>query len=81
MSDNYTRVLVLIPVALLGGAAVSLHPAVALHYGLAAGSALATIALYDALYRNPPVPRQDPWMASVTALWHVVLLAGVLYFV
>ncbi|MFT4885264.1 MAG: hypothetical protein ACI8U4_002786 [Natronomonas sp.] len=67
LTDHYGRVLVLIPLVLLLGAAVSLHPRVALYQGLAVGSLLSTAILYDALFRRPPV---DPTVkdAAVTAL-------------
>ncbi|WP_336134441.1 hypothetical protein [Natronomonas amylolytica] len=67
MVDRYSRALVLIPVVLALGAAASAHPQVALHQGLAGGSLLSTLLLYDALFRNPPV---EPTArdAAVTAL-------------
>lgn len=74
MTDRYERLLGAIAASLLGGAAASLHPAVTLHYGLAAGGLLATLFLYEALFRNPPVPPTDPHIASVVVFWHVALV-------
>jgi ABC-type Fe3+-siderophore transport system permease subunit len=64
MSDRYERALVFIPLVLALGAVASVHPRVALHQGLAAGSLASTVALYDMLFRNPPV---DPTLADATA--------------
>jgi hypothetical protein len=67
MVDRYTRALMFIPVVLVLGAATSTHPQVALYEGLAGGSLLSTVLLYDTLFRNPPV---EPTArdAAVTAL-------------
>ncbi|WP_178915988.1 hypothetical protein [Natronomonas gomsonensis] len=78
MLDRYEWVLVGIPIALLAGAVVSLHPSVALSHGLAGGSLLSSVLLYDALFRNPPV---DPGAAEAAATagvgigWVLTLLA------
>ncbi|MCY4730756.1 hypothetical protein KY092_09325 [Natronomonas gomsonensis] len=78
MLDRYEWVLVGIPVALLAGAVVSLHPSVALPHGLAGGSLLASALLYDALFRNPPI---DPGAAEVAVTagvgvgWALTLLS------
>lgn len=78
MTDRYGRALVFIPLVLVLGAATSAHPRVALYQGLAAGSLVSTVALYDMLFRNPPV---EPTLADATATaavgvgWAVTLLS------
>lgn len=64
MIDSYTRVLVAIPAALLAGTLFGLHPSIALHEGLAGGSLLSGVFLYDALFRNPPVSRKAATTAT-----------------
>jgi uncharacterized protein YneF (UPF0154 family) len=55
MPDRYDRVLIGIPLVLLIGAVLSFHPSVAIHQGLAGGSLIASVLLYEALFRHPPV--------------------------
>ncbi|MEF8887111.1 MAG: hypothetical protein V5A30_04830 [Haloarculaceae archaeon] len=64
MVDYYDQLLVAIVAALVAGAAASLHPAIALNQGLAGGSLLSTVFLYEILFRNPPV---EPTRATSTA--------------
>lgn len=69
----YDRILGGMAVALLVGAATSLHPAVAFPDGLRGGAVVATLFLYHALFRNPP----DLALTRRTAgafVWHCVLL-------
>lgn len=55
----------------------SLHPAVAIHQGLAAGSLASTAVLYDALFRNPPV-KKTPTNVAATLLVTLAWLAAFL---
>lgn len=69
--------LLAIPTLLALGAIASLHPAVAIHQGLAAASLVSTVVLYDALFRNPPVkatPRNVAATLVVTVGWLAVFL-------
>lgn len=54
MVSYYDKVLVALTAAIVAGAATSIHPSVALHQGLAGGSLVSTIFLYEAVFRNPP---------------------------
>lgn len=66
MVSYYDQLLAAIAVAVLIGAASGLHPAVAPHVGLAGGSLVSTVFLYEALFRNPPTrPTQSTTVASV----------------
>jgi hypothetical protein len=66
MVDYYDQLLVAIFLAMAGGFAASTHPAVALHQGLAGGSLLSTVLLYEVLFRNPPTePSRSRTAASV----------------
>lgn len=79
MVDYYDAVLAAIISLLILGVAVSIHPVVGFHQGLAGGSLAATVLLYEVLFRNPPV---EPTRATTAASavvgggWVLVLLAS-----
>lgn len=69
MVSYYDQLLVAIAAAILAGAASGLHPAVAPHVGLAGGSLVSTVFLYEALFRNPPTrPTQSTSAASAVVV-------------
>lgn len=72
--------LILIGIAgsILGGILISLLTTIGLQTGVFLGSAVATIFMYDALFRNPPLPRKDPRMQASAILWHAFLLVVLL---
>ena len=66
MFDYYDRFLIAIAAVMVAGAAASIHPAVALYQGLAGGSLVSTLFLYEILFRNPPTePSTSTTVASV----------------
>jgi uncharacterized membrane protein len=67
MLDYYDALLAAIPVAIGLGALVSVHEAVAMYQGLAAGTIVATGVVVELLFRNPPVERAST-RAGGTAL-------------
>ncbi|CAI48120.1 uncharacterized protein NP_0058A [Natronomonas pharaonis DSM 2160] len=74
MAGYYEQLLGAILASLLMGALASLHAAVTLHEGLVGGSLVATLFLYEALFRNPPVSPRKPAVASAAFFWHLGLL-------
>ena len=74
MPDYYDQILLAIAAVMIAGAAISIHPLIGFHQGLAAGSLVATLLLYEALFRNPPT---EP-TASTTAASVVVGLSWLL---
>ncbi len=54
MVGYYDKVLAALTAVIAAGAVVSVHPSVEFHQGLAAGSLVSTILLYEMLFRNPP---------------------------
>ena len=69
MASYYDWLLAAIAAAMIAGAAASVHPAVALHQGLAGGSLVSTLVLYEILFRNPPTePTRSPTAASVVVV-------------
>lgn len=62
--DYYDKFLIAIAAIMSAGGVASLHPAIALHQGLAGGSIVSTIFLYEILFRNPPT---EPTRSTATA--------------
>ena len=75
MVDYYDWVLVGISASILLGVAASLVTGLGLRAGLFAGTLVATVFLYDALVRNPPLPRTDPAMVVPVVTWHLGVVA------
>ncbi|WP_253736942.1 hypothetical protein [Halohasta salina] len=75
MVDYYDWVLAGIVGSVLLGAVVSAVVGVGLQTGLFAGTLVATLFLYDAIVRNPPLPRTDPAMIVPVAVWHLGVVA------
>lgn len=66
MLTYYDQILLAIAAMMIAGVAVSSHPLVAIHQGLAGGSLAATLLLYEILLRNPPTePTTSTTAASV----------------
>jgi hypothetical protein len=66
MLDYYDQILLAIAAVMIAGAAMSIHPLIGFHQGLAAGSLIATVFLYEILFRNPPTePTASTTAASV----------------
>ncbi|MEF8789527.1 MAG: hypothetical protein V5A61_05330 [Haloarculaceae archaeon] len=66
MLDYYDQLLVAIAAVMVAGAAVSIHPSIAIYQGLAGGSLVSTVFLYEVLFRNPPTePTASTTAASV----------------
>jgi hypothetical protein len=66
MVDYYDKLLVAIPSVVLLGATAGLYGPVTVYQGLAAGSLLATLVLFEMLYRNPPTERRARVSGAVT---------------
>lgn len=78
--DYYDALLAGIIIALGAGASLSMHESIALHHGLAVGSVVATIILFEIIFRNPPVDRsttQQGLSAIVIATWVITILLAV----
>ena len=64
MFDYYDRFLIAIAMMMLAGAVASIHPSIALYQGLAGGSLVSSLFLYEILFRNPPT---EPTKATTAA--------------
>lgn len=71
--EYYDLILAGISASVLLGVAASAVMGVGLRAGLFAGTLVATLFLYDALVRNPPLPRTDPTMVVPVVAWHLGL--------
>lgn len=73
--DYYDLILAGIVGSVLLGVLASFLPGVGFQSGLFAGTLVATVFLYDAIVRNPPLPRTDPAMVLPVVTWHLGLVA------
>jgi len=67
----YDKVLLAIAASLGGGSLLGLVTDVAFRLGLLAGALLATVFVYDAIFRHPPQPTARARHAAV--VWHLFL--------
>jgi len=75
MFDYYDKVIAGIAGSILGNAARN-RDCPGMTTGLFAGTLVATLLVYDAMFRNPPLPATDPRVAASIVVWHVVLFAA-----
>ncbi len=71
---RYDWIIVAIPIALISGWLIGTVTSVPMEYGMAAGFLLATPFVYDAMFRNPPIPAANVQRAVAAVVWHVLLL-------
>lgn len=71
--DYYDKILAAIAASLGGGALAGVITAVSFRVGLVAGALIATLFVYDAMFRNPPRPAPSPRAKAAAVLWHMFL--------
>lgn len=69
----YDKVLVAIAASLGGGFLAGLLTSYPLRVGVLAGALVATVCIYDAVFRNPPRP-VSPRAKAAAVVWHAVLV-------
>ncbi|AFZ74064.1 hypothetical protein [Natronobacterium gregoryi] len=69
----YDKLLVAIAGSLALGMAIGLATPVAFLSGLAAGAIVATIFVYEAMFRNPPIPTESVQYKAAAIAWHAFL--------
>lgn len=74
----YDRILLAIVSCVVGGGLIGALAPVAIHTGIFGGSLVATFFVYDALFRNPPLPPSDTRIAVAAIIWHAMLFVLVL---
>lgn len=75
--EYYDKLLLGIAGSLALGTAVGLATSVAFVTGLAGGAMLATVFVYEAMFRNPPLPTSSTAARAAAVVWHVFLLATI----
>lgn len=70
----YDRILVAIGASLGGGVLGGLLTDLDLRVGALAGALVATVFVYDALFRNPPQAGHAPRTKVAAVTWHVFLV-------
>ncbi|UTF53775.1 hypothetical protein [Natronosalvus rutilus] len=75
MLEYYDRIIVAIGASVVAGVVLGVVTPLALDVGLFLGGLAATVFLYDAMFRNPPVPPADPRVATTAVVWHAILLS------
>lgn len=66
----YDKVLAAIAVSLSGGAVVGVISSYPFQAGLLAGALVATVWIYDAMFRNPPTPSLSTQAKFAAVVWH-----------
>jgi len=75
MFDYYDKVIAGIAGSILG-MLLGIVTALGMTTGLFAGTLVATLLVYDAMFRNPPLPATDPRVAASIVVWHAVLFTA-----
>lgn len=75
MLSYYDKIVGAIAVSLLGGLLLGILTSIAFHIGVFLGALTATVFMFDALFRNPPLPVGDPKVAATAIIW-IGFLAG-----
>ena len=70
----YDMILLAIVISLLGGVLLGVRSGYSFQFGILLGSLVATIFVYDALFRNPPETRVSNRTTAVGIIWHIYLL-------
>ena len=78
MVDYYDRILVAIAGSVLGGIVLGVTTAMPFRVGLFVGTVVATVFVYDAMFRNPPLPATNPRVATAAIVWHAFLFVTTL---
>ena len=72
--EYYDAIIAGIAASLLGGVALAVLTPVSVQTGVFLGAGGATLFMYDAMIRHPPLPRSDPRVAVSALVWHAVVL-------
>ncbi|WP_240756746.1 hypothetical protein [Natronorubrum bangense] len=73
--EYYDKLLLAIAGSLAFGVAIGVATSVAFEVGLASGAVFATLFVYDAMFRNPPLPTAGARAAVL--VWHVFVIVAI----
>lgn len=71
--EYYDKILIGITSALLMGVLAGVLTSLAFSTGVLFGALAATPFVYDAMFRNPPLPSSNPEVAVAVIVWHAFL--------
>ena len=74
MVEYYDWILLVIAVVLVSGFVVGLATTVPMEMAMAGSVLVATPFVYDAIFRNPPIPENDARRAVAAVVWHVLIV-------
>ncbi len=69
----YDKIIAAVAASLGGGIVAGMTTDYRLQIGIAAGALVATVFVYDALFRHPPVPAPSQRTKVAAVVWHVFL--------
>ncbi len=75
MIAYYDAIIMAIIGSILAGVVASVVTSLTFQMGLFGGTLVATVFLYDAMFRNPPIATTSPSVAVSVVGWHVGLVA------
>ncbi|WP_049920171.1 hypothetical protein [Halobiforma nitratireducens] len=75
--EYYDKLLIAIVASLGLGMVIGLTSSVAFISGLAAGALFATVFVYEAMFRNPPLPPESTGARAAAVVWHAFLVVVV----
>ena len=78
MADYYDWILFAIAASLTLGAILGAATGIPVRVALAASVLVATPFVYDALFRNPPLPPEPTTRAAAAVVWHVLVVWALL---
>ncbi|ELY58705.1 hypothetical protein [Natronolimnohabitans innermongolicus] len=73
MISYYDKILVGIAGCVLGGILLGVLTPIPFESGLFLGAITASVFVYDAMFRNPPLQTTDPRVAAAVIVWHAAL--------
>lgn len=78
MADYYDWILFAIAAILAGGGLLGAVTGVPMRVALAGSVLVATPLVYDALFRNPPLPQESTHRTAAAIAWHALLVWALL---
>ncbi|SEH15982.1 hypothetical protein SAMN04487967_2352 [Natronorubrum sediminis] len=75
--EYYDKLLLAIAGSLALGVAIGVVTSVAISTGVAGGSVVATVFVYEAMFRNPPSPVTSAQVKVAAVVWHAFLVIAI----
>ncbi|APX96772.1 hypothetical protein [Natronorubrum daqingense] len=75
--EYYDKLLLAIAGSLILGVVIGVTTSVAVSTGIAGGSVVATVFVYEAIFRNPPGPVTSAQVKATAVVWHAFLVVTI----